>query len=90
MELLVGWVILAVLIGWWASQWGRGAGRWFLLAVIFSPLVAGIALLVVGVSNPKRPCPVCGTAVPIGVTVCASCGYDYVVAAKGGEQTLRT
>ena len=40
---------LSVLIGWMAKSYQRSPGAWFLLAVVFTPLVAFVFLLVAGV-----------------------------------------
>ena len=52
------WLFLALLIGVWAARAGRNAIGWFLLAVVISPLLAGIAALFVGPKNRKPPIPV--------------------------------
>ena len=41
----------SVLVGWLAKSYQRSSGAWFLLAVIFSPLVAFVFLLVAGVPH---------------------------------------
>jgi hypothetical protein len=44
-------------------------------------IILGIIWLV---TRPKgRPCPVCGTQVKEGVTVCPNCGHDFRAAAGG-------
>lgn len=52
MELLTFYVILVLGVGWWAGQWGRNGGGWGLLALLISPLLAGLGLLVVGRAMP--------------------------------------
>ena len=42
---------LSLLIGWMAKSYQRSSGAWFLLAVIFTPLVAFVFLLVAGVPH---------------------------------------
>lgn len=88
MEIIVGWLIFAGLVGYWASQWGRSGAAWFLFALLLSPLIAGIALAIAGRKNPARGCPVCGNPVPVGLTKCASCGYDFALAAAGRAQQI--
>lgn len=47
-------------------------------------LVDGILGVIWLVTRPKgRPCPVCGTNVKEGVTVCPKCGHDFRGAAAG-------
>jgi hypothetical protein len=41
----------SVLVGWMAKSYQRSSGAWFLLAVIFTPLVAFVFLLVAGVPH---------------------------------------
>jgi hypothetical protein len=48
MELLFFWFVFMALIGWWADQWKRSIVVHVLLAFLFSPIVAGIVLLVRG------------------------------------------
>jgi len=47
------WLILAVIVGVGANTRGREGGGWFLLAVIISPLLAGLLLLAL----PRKPKP---------------------------------
>jgi hypothetical protein len=49
---------------------------WFLVDAIL-----GILWLVT--RSKGRPCPVCGTRVKEGVTVCPKCGHDFRAAAAG-------
>lgn len=50
----------------------------FLWALV--DIIMGIVWLV---TRPKgRPCPVCGTNVKPGVTVCGNCGHDFAGAAS--------
>ena len=45
---IVTWLVLSGLIAVWALKWRREPASWFSLAVVVSPLIAGVALLVVG------------------------------------------
>jgi len=49
--MLVMMLIVAMLIGKWASNWGRSAGGWFLLTLLISPILTAIVLLAVGRSK---------------------------------------
>jgi hypothetical protein len=42
---LIGWVILSFVIAGAAHERGRGAFGWFLFSICFSPLIAGLSLL---------------------------------------------
>jgi hypothetical protein len=43
---MLGWIVLAVLVGLFAGSRGRSGGAWGLLACLISPLIAFIALAV--------------------------------------------
>ena len=45
---VVTWLVLSGLIAVWALKWHREPASWFSLAVVVSPLIASLALLVVG------------------------------------------
>jgi len=45
MEILLFWVGLAVVVAIAANTRGRNPGAWFVLAVVVSPLLAGLLLL---------------------------------------------
>ena len=45
---IIFWLMLAALIAVLASKLNRNAGGWFFLALILSPLIAGILLLIIG------------------------------------------
>jgi hypothetical protein len=46
--ILATWLILSVLVAGWALKWNREPASWFSLAVVMSPVIAGVALLVKG------------------------------------------
>jgi hypothetical protein len=46
MSLIVLWLVLAVIVGVGANTRGRSGPGWFLLAVVISPLLAGLLVLV--------------------------------------------
>jgi hypothetical protein len=48
------WLATAALVGAIASNKGRSGIGWFILAVLFSPLLAGIILAIVLLATPKR------------------------------------
>jgi hypothetical protein len=43
----IAWPCLAVLVGWVADRRGQNGLGWFVLAVLTSPLVAGLLLVLV-------------------------------------------
>ncbi len=74
MEYVFVWLGLAALVGLWASSGkGRSCLGWAILAILISPLLAGLLLLIVGSG---RRCPYCGGDVPKHVTVCRHCGRN--------------
>lgn len=78
----VAWAVLALLIGAWASGIGRSGFGWFVLALIISPLLAGIALLIAGRRNessgPTKKCPDCSEPVARDARACKHCGYRFL------------
>jgi hypothetical protein len=52
--LVVIWLVLAALVGWAATTKGKNGLTWFLFAFLFSPLIAGIAILI---SQPEQTAP---------------------------------
>lgn len=84
MEIFIGWIFLSVLVGVAASSRGRGSGTWFLLAMIFSPLLAIIGLVLVpnlkSAPNPEThvKCPDCAELVLKEAKVCKHCGTRLI------------
>jgi hypothetical protein len=54
MEVLF-WIGLSLVVGSIAGRWGRSSVGWFLLALLFSPLLAGFVLLLVGKTMFRKP-----------------------------------
>lgn len=68
MEILAIWLVFAIIVGVVANGRGRSAIGWFLLALLISPLIAIIVLLVMGPGTPAPGTPGAPPAVPmIGV-----------------------
>lgn len=91
MEFLLGWVAFAALIGWWANEWDRDAIIWGFLALILSPIIAGIALLVTGKNEDSEldkrglvECPYCAELVKGAAVKCKHCGSD-IISTTGAE-----
>lgn len=55
MLLITLWILFSAIVGALARHFQRGVGSWFALSLIFSPLLAGIALLLIG--PPRAPDP---------------------------------
>jgi phosphotransferase system glucose/maltose/N-acetylglucosamine-specific IIC component len=48
MDILIFLVIFSALIGYWANNWGRNGWLWFVIAVLVSPLITAVILLIMG------------------------------------------
>lgn len=48
MELVVGWLVLALIVGLWADRRGRNGTGYFLLALVLSPILVWLILLAIG------------------------------------------
>jgi hypothetical protein len=51
----IPWIILAILIGIWASKLHRSVFWGVVGSIFLSPLVVGIYYLIVGPKQPQRP-----------------------------------
>lgn len=93
MELLAAWLLFALIVGFIAASFKRSGIFWFLLACIFSPLIIGIFLLLVGSAEDKRPrdeagrlitpdthvhCPDCRELVRKDARKCKHCGTGLI------------
>ena len=81
--ILLFWLAFAVAVGVLASNRGRSGFGWFVLAVLFSPLLAGLFVLVsrnlaTAKAEPTAAthmrCPACREWIQQGATVCRFCG----------------
>jgi hypothetical protein len=48
MDIILMAVVFSALVGYWANNWGRNGWLWFLAAILISPLITAIILLVMG------------------------------------------
>lgn len=92
MEIILFWFLVSVAIAIWASNKGRSGFGWFVLAVIISPILAGIFLAVsadlskpAGTPAPALPsprthvqCPDCAELVLKEARVCKHCGCKLI------------
>ncbi len=74
-EILVFWLILAIVVGVIAGSRNRSGFGWFFLALIISPLIAGILVLALGSSG--KACPQCAEKVQPAAKVCKHCGHQF-------------
>ncbi len=83
MEVVVLWFVLAIIVGIAANTRGRSGIGWFFLAVITSPLIAGLLLLALPRKEPdssihhEKTCPQCAEQVKMEALVCHFCGYKF-------------
>jgi hypothetical protein len=80
MSFIVFYIIFVALIGFWASKLGRNVVLCILAAILLSPLVAGIYLLIVGKSDEKfKKCNSCAEIVKKEAVVCRYCNSSLDV-----------
>jgi uncharacterized membrane protein len=48
MDILIFLIIFSALVGYWASNLGRNGWLWFFVALLISPLISAIILLIIG------------------------------------------
>ncbi len=81
------WIVLSVVVGAVAGKKGRTGVGWFLLALVTSPLIAGVILLLVGDYAPElqrralangtmRKCNACAELVQRDAVKCKHCGSE--------------
>jgi hypothetical protein len=87
MELGFLWIGLAVVVGVAANSRGRSGFGWFVLAVVISPLLAGLLVLALGRRNQVAPgptpethvrCPDCRELVLRDARRCKHCGITLI------------
>lgn len=88
MEWIVGWVVLAIVVAFVAPIRGRSGFGWFLVALLLSPVIALLLLIVlpdlkgeIAERGRSRQCPFCAERVKREAIVCRHCGRDLAAAA---------
>lgn len=82
MEFGLIWFGLALVVGIYAARRGRSGTGWFLLAVLVSPLIAGLLCLALGPKSTETApspdthvkCPDCRELVLRDARKCKHCG----------------
>ena len=77
----VVWFGLAVCIGALASRRERSGFGWFVLALVISPVLAGVLLLLMGEGAATKRCPACRELVRADAIKCKHCGEDLTTVA---------
>ena len=87
MEWLLFWIGLAVIVGVGANTRGRSGFGWFILAILISPIIAGLLVLALGPARAspspqaqqlvqnltRRACPYCAEPVLPEARFCPHC-----------------
>lgn len=88
MGIVLGWIVFAIVVGVAASGRGRSGFAWFLLAVVFSPLLMAVLLallpklingssaeeLAAADARQRVKCPECAELILREAKVCKHCG----------------
>jgi len=88
--LIVLWLVFAVEVGLVAAGLRRSGLLWGLLALVISPLLAGVALLIAGrkraIDEPSPwthiRCPSCKELIRMDASVCRYCGQKLIPVKK--------
>lgn len=72
---LILWLGFAIAVAILANRFDRSGILWFLIALVISPLLAGIIVLAMG-RNGKR-CPSCAETVKREAATCRHCGHNF-------------
>ena len=48
MEIVIGWIVVSAMVAVWADKRGRSGIGYFFLALLLSPIIASVVLLVAG------------------------------------------
>jgi hypothetical protein len=90
-----GWVIIAINVLYLFSMIRTAgaesdptvAGMAFIFSLFFLAIINIILYILYRITaTKKRTCPACGSKVPVGLTVCEKCLFDFRKAATGGTQ----
>ena len=89
-----GWVIIGInaliVVNFFYGISGEDDSTVIGLAFIFSLFISAIINIPLYIiyritDKKKRQCPACGSKVPVGLTVCETCMFDFRKIAGGGS-----
>ena len=87
MVALFFWLLFSVIVGWFAHQKGRSGIAFFLIAIVISPMIGLIVVLIIKpsdevmeqrmlLSGEGKTCPFCAEVVRSEAVTCKHCGKD--------------
>ena len=76
------WPLLAIGVGILAGAWDRSGFLWFITAIVISPLISVLLLLILGKpeksgGRPDLRCPECNYINDADAQYCANCGAQF-------------
>jgi hypothetical protein len=87
MEILIIWVVLAIVGAIVASNKGRSGAGWFFLCLLLTPVVILILLALPSLKRPEprlaepyeetKVCPECAEIVKLEARICRYCRHEF-------------
>jgi len=53
LEYWIAYLVMTIAIGWWARSWGRNGLAWAGIALLVTPVIAAVGLLIRGERRPR-------------------------------------
>lgn len=89
MMIIITWLAFSIIAGLIASNKGRSGFGFFLLSIVFSPLIGILAALVAekrGPAGGERKCPFCAEFIKQDAKACKHCGRDVPKISSGYDE----